>query len=128
MKKAAILTLAVIAAAFLLNPVLLAESKDDMQAIKKAVKENPAYEPGKDAQWLKVLVVDNRTKEEKVKVTLPLNVVEIFLRCADEKHMKFKEGECEIDLAALFKELKALGPMALIEVSEDDETVKIWLE
>jgi len=128
MKKFAVLVLGVVVLAFLFSPVLLANRNDDLQTIKKAVKENPGYEAGKEVKWFKILVTDNKTSKEKVKVTLPLSVVEIFLNCANDKHMKIAEGETDIDLQAVFKELKALGPMALIEVYEDDETVKIWLE
>jgi hypothetical protein len=128
MKKYAVLALGVIVLAFLFSPVLLADRNDDLQTIKKAVKENPGYEAGKEVKWFKILVTDNKTSKEKVKVTLPLSVVEIFLNCANDKHMKIAEGETDIDLQAVFKELKALGPMALIEVYEDEETVKIWLE
>ncbi len=128
MKKCAVLALAAIALTFLLSPFLLADSRDDLQAIKKAVKENPGYEAGKEVKWFKMLVTDIKTNKDKVKVTLPISVVEIFLRCADDKRLKIQEGKYDIDLQAVFKELKALGPMALIEVNEDDETVKIWLE
>jgi len=128
MKKLAVLALAAMALTFLLSPFLLADSKDDLQAIKKAVKENPSYEAGKEVKWFKILVTDNKTNKDKVKVTLPISVVEIFLSCANDKRMKIHEGDYDIDLQAVFKELRALGPMALIEVYEDDETVKIWLE
>jgi hypothetical protein len=129
MKKTSTAILVVMTAVFLLGPYfLLADSRDDLQAIKKAVKENPAYEAGKDVKWFKILVTDNKTGKDKVKVTMPIAIVEIFLRCADDKHLRIRESDCDIDLAAVFKELKAMGPMALIEVYEDDETVKIWLE
>ncbi len=129
MKKTSTAILIVMTVAFLLGPYfLLADSRDDLQAIKKAVKENPAYEAGKEVKWFKILVTDNKTGKDKVKVTMPIAIVEIFLRCADNKHMRMRESGCDIDLAAVFKELKAMGPMALIEVYEDDETVKIWLE
>jgi hypothetical protein len=128
MKKMAVLALIILALAFLLTPFLQADGNDDLQAIKKAVKENPNYEAGKEVKWFKILVTDNKTNKDKVKVTLPISVVEIFLNCADGKSMKIHKGDCKIDLRAVFKELKALGPMALIEVNEDSETVKIWFE
>jgi len=109
-------------------PVAKAEKRDDLQAIKKAVKENPAYEAGKEAMWFKVLVTDAKTNKEKVKITLPISIVEAFLRCADDKHVRMHRHDRDIDVAALFAELKKAGPMALIEVSEKDEIVKVWLE
>lgn len=128
MRTTSTMVLGVIAAVFLLAAVLPADSLDDLQAIKKAVKENPAYEAGKEVKCFKILVTDNKTGKDKIKVTMPISIVEMFLRCANDKHLRIHESDCDIDLAAVFKELKAMGPMALIEVYEDDETVKIWLE
>jgi len=128
MKKTSALLLVAGLITFLLTPCLIADSRDDLQAIKKAVKENPAYEVGKAVKWFKVLVTDNKTGKDKVKVTLPLAVVELFFRCAEDRHWRVRESGFDIDLAAVFKELKSMGPMALIEIYETDETVKIWLE
>ncbi len=128
MKKTSALLLVIVLVTFLLTPCLIADSRDDLQAIKKAVKENPAYEVGKEVKWFKVLVTDNKTGKDKVKVTLPLAMVELLFRCVEDRHWRVGESGCDIDLAAVFKELKAMGPMALIEIYETDETVKIWLE
>lgn len=131
MKKAALAALAVLTLAALLAaaPARPAETQNDFQAIQKAVKDNPAYEAGKDVKWFKVLITDAKTNKDRVRVTLPLALVEIVLRHADGKHLKVGDGlHADIDLTALFAELKKLGPMALIEVYEDDEIIKIWLE
>ncbi len=121
-----------IAAVFILSVFLgsfgLAETNDDMQAIKKAVKDNPNYEPGKEVKWFKVLVTDNKTNKDKVRITLPISLVEVFVKCAGNKHVKLNREDCDIDLQAMLAELKKIGPMAIIEVYEDDETVKVWLE
>lgn len=131
MKKAALAALAVLTLAALLaasTPARPAETQNDFQAIQKAVKDNPAYEAGKDVKWFKVLITDAKTNKDRVRVTLPLALVEIVLRHTDGKHLKVGDSHTDIDLAALFAELKKLGPMALIEVYEDDEIIKIWLE
>ena len=128
MKKAAIIVLIVFVFAFLLVNLATAKNNDDLQAIKKAVKKNPEYEAGKEVKWFKVLVTDNRTKKDKVKITLPISLIEYFIKCAHDKHLKVNRDECEIDLKELFKELKKLGPTVFIEVVEDNETVKVWFE
>ena len=128
MKKAVILVVILFALGVILANFLLAGYIDDYQVIKRAVKENPNYKPGKEAKWFKVLVTDSKTNKVQVKVTLPISVVEIFLQCADDKRLRIDHDDCEIDLKEVFKELKELGPMALIEVCQEDETVKIWLE
>jgi len=128
MKKFAIWTLAVFMLGCFAAPVVKAEKKDDLQAIKKAVKENPAYEADKDVKWFKVLVTDAKTNKDKVRITLPIAIVEAFLRCADNKHIRMNRKDCAIDIGALFAELKKVGPKSLIEVMDEDEIVKVWLE
>ena len=128
MKRITVLVLALIMVGFFSAGLVLADSDDDLQAVKKAVKENPQYDPGKEAKWFKVLVTDAQTNKDKVKITLPISLVELFMKCADNKNLRIDRDEYDIDLKELFAELKKVGPMALIEVYEDDEIVKIWLE
>ena len=128
MKKATFLALAAFALALALGGIALAEGHDDIQAIKKAVKENPNYEPGKEVKWFKVLVTDNKAGKDKVRITLPISLVEAFVKCAGDKHLRIDKGECDIDFDELLTELKKVGPMAIVEIYEDDETVKVWLE
>ncbi|MBA7494235.1 hypothetical protein ES702_04810 [subsurface metagenome] len=128
MKKVAILVLITIVISLLFVGILLAERNDDIQAIKKAVKKNPAYKAGNEVRWFKVLITDNRTKKDKVRITLPVSLIEFFIKCTDDKHLRINRDECDIDLKELFAELKKLGPTVLIEVHEDEETVKVWFE
>jgi hypothetical protein len=128
MKKAAILVLVVFALTVVLASFLLAEINNDYQVVKKAVKENPNYKPGKEAKWFKLLVTNNETKKDKVRITLPIKVIELFLEHSHHKHIKYSHDECDIDLREIFLELKKLGPQVIIEVFEDGETIKIWLE
>lgn len=128
MKKVASLALIVFVLGVFLPKLLLADSKDDIRTIKKAVKKNPDYKAGEEVKWFKVLVTDNKTKKDKVKITLPISLIETLLKCVDEDDLKIDTDECDIDLKELFAELKRLGPTVLIEINEDGETVKIWFE
>ncbi|MBS3819911.1 hypothetical protein KGY73_10470 [bacterium] len=128
MKKVKLVVLLVFSFSVIFPSILDADVNDDFQSIKKAVKKNPQYQSGKEVKWFKVLVTDNRTNETKVKVTLPISVVEFFMECADEEDLRIDREEGEMDLKELFKQLKKLGPMNLIEIYEEDETVKVWLE
>ncbi len=129
-KKVTLAAAIVVALAVLLAaaPARPAGSQNDFQAIQKAVKDNPAFEAGKEVKWFKVLVTDAKTNKDRVRITLPLALVEIVLRHTEGRNLKIGDAHRDIDLGALFAELKKLGPMALIEVFEDDEIVKIWLE
>ena len=122
----AVLTLVV--AMFTLSAFGMSVPRDEFQTIKKAVKENPEAVPGREAKWFKILVTDAKTGKETVKVTLPISVFDIVSDCVDLKNVKVDDWNCKVDLRALFKELKAAGPMIFIEVQEKDEIVKIWLE
>ena len=128
MKRITIFVLALIMTGVFSAGVIFADNDDDFQAIKKAVKDNPQYDPDKEAKWFKVLVTDTQTNKDKVKITLPISLVELFMKCADNKNLRIDRDEYDIDLKELFAELKKVGPMALIEVYEEDEIVKIWLE
>ena len=128
MKKTAVAIITVIALTFLAAPVLRAERATDFQAIQKAVKQNPAYEEGKEVKWFKVLITDTKTGKDKVRVTLPLALIEALIKCSDDKDMKFKEHGCDVDLKVLFAELKKVGPMALIEITDEGALIKVWLE
>lgn len=128
MKKTSLVILGVFCLGILAAPAVAAAKHNDFKAIQKAVKKNPAYEEGREVRWFKVLITDGKTNEAKVKVTLPLSLVEAVLNCTDSRHFKTGDGDCDIDLKALFAELKKAGPAALVEIREDGAVIKVWLE
>ncbi len=115
---------------FSLVPASFMQAREevDFQAIKKAVKKNPNYKSGQEAKWFKVLVSDNETNRDTVRITLPLAVVELLVMATGDHNLSINRDDCDVDLKELYKELKKLGPMVLIEVFQDGKTVKIWLE
>jgi hypothetical protein len=127
MKRTIIALIAVLAVTLLAGPVVAAP-RNDFRTIQKAVKQNPAYEEGKEVRWFKVLVTDNKSSEAKVKVTLPIALIELILSSDAVRHVKIDEHRCEVDLKALWLELKKAGPMALIEIQDDGAVIKVWLE
>lgn len=128
MKKPALAVLAAMCLGVLAAPVPAAAEDNEFKVIQKAVKRNPAYEPGREARQLKILVVDRKHREERVSVTLPLSLIELVLGCADSRRFKVGDGDCEIDLQALYKDLKKAGPARLIELRGEDGLIRIWIE
>jgi len=128
MKKMTILVLVVVISFFIMASLLLAKEDFDLQTIKKAVKKNPQYKAGKEVKWLKVLIADRQDKSEKVRVTLPISLVELLMNCTKDKELKIDCDDYGLDLKKLFKELKKAGPMSLIEICGEEATLKIWLE
>jgi len=127
MKKTSLAILALLMIGLAAAPAVAA-NHNDFKAIQKAVKQNPNYEEGREVRWFKVLITEGRSHEAKLKITLPIALVELVLSCSDNRHLKYHDDDCEIDLKALWTELKKAGPMALIEIQDDDAIIKVWLE
>lgn len=105
---------------------LYGNSNQDYKVIKNAVKKSKkAGNPG-ELSWFKIQVTDNKTKKVKVNITLPFSLVDLLSDCIDED-IKIKDKE-KINFKKVVEELKKHGPMTLVEVYEEDETVKIWFE
>ncbi len=126
MKKITVLLLVAFCAGFWPVGSVLAEGKDVLQ--DRTVRDNPHYSQDSEIQWLKVLITDEESGKTKVKVTLPIALVELFVRAADERHLRVNREAYDVDIKEIFQELKKLGPMALVEIYEKGETIKIWLE
>ncbi len=128
MKKTTSIVLGVMIMGLFWGAPSLAGHTEDFKIFQRALKDNPRTEAGKDAKWFKLLVTDAHSKRDRVKITLPLSLVEAALRFVDDCDVIFDHEDCDINVKALLKELKKAGPMALIEVYEDGEIIKIWLE
>lgn len=126
MRRYAALVAAVVVFGYLAAPVLAGGHEDDLKVIKKAVKGGHACEPGKAVKWFKVLITDNKSGTDIIKVTLPISMAKLFAHCAKDKHLHMDKAD--IDIAAALKGLREMSPMTLVEIVDDDATVKIWLE
>ena len=64
--------------------------------------------------------------QKKVDIRLPLSLAESLASCAGDKIQAHKS--CDIDLQKVLAELKKGGPSVLIEITDNEDTVKIWVE
>jgi len=128
MKKTACLIILAALTALWIAPAAAAEKKDSLQTIRKAVREGVEQAPSREPRFFKLLITDHRSKKETVRVTLPLSLVEAFVRAADNKHLRFREHGCDVDLGEILAELKKAGPLALIEVQDEHALLKVWIE
>lgn len=104
----------------------MAGTNDTLQTIKKAVSKNPAFEKGREVKWFKVLIQEDG--RDKVKITLPIALIEVFVKHSHSPHLNVDMGDSDINLRELFHDLKNLGPMAMIEIMDEGELIKVWLE
>jgi len=110
-------------------------SNDDWQVIKNAVKEEARPEAVRgEPKWFKILIMDRHSREETLKITLPLSFVEGLLKLAEDKHVRCDDidedldFDLDLDFEEILDQLKKAGPMALIEITGDDGLIKIWIE
>jgi hypothetical protein len=126
--KKRIVWLCVVLAAFVMSAVIFADAADDYRVIKNAVKKPDASLSGKGgAQWFKIVVTGKNGSKEDVRISLPVSLVEMVIDNCSEKELRI-DGDCRVDIRKIWRELKQAGPLALVEIEEDGETVKIWLE
>jgi hypothetical protein len=130
--RTTLIILAVVGLGLAMGPALAATKDKDFRVIQRAVNRDrtpaQAAEARGEAKWLKVLIQDSRSSEARVKLTLPIALIEVLLSCSDSRHFKVDEGDCEIDLKAVWAALKKAGPLALVEIEEDGAVIKVWLE
>lgn len=120
--------LAVLLFGFVMAAGLFASAADDYKVIKNAVKSPETSRAGqRSVQWFKILVVGKDGDHENVKITLPVSLVELMINACPEKKFNVERG-CQIDIQRVWNDLKAAGPLSLVEVEDHGETVKIWLE
>jgi hypothetical protein len=126
--KKRIVALSIGLAVFILAAALFAGASDDYKVIKNAVKSSETSASGqKSVQWFKILVTEKDGSKEKVKISLPISLVELMINACPEEDFKIEHG-CHIDIKKVWSELKKAGPLALVEVEDHGETVKIWFE
>ena len=100
-------------------------SAEEYKVIKNAVKNKNT---GGDVTWFRLEVTDKTAKKTKVKIKIPLSLVEMISDCTDDVIDIKTKTKTKVDLKKILQELKKHGPMTLIEVDDEDELVKIWFE
>ena len=107
---------------------LFASAADDYKVIKNAVKSQESAGAGRnDVRFLKIVVTGKDGNKENVKISLPVSLVEVMINACPEEKVRFDHG-CQIDIRRVWNDLKKAGPLALVEIEDHGETVKIWFE
>ncbi|MCD6246777.1 hypothetical protein J7J58_07770 [candidate division WOR-3 bacterium] len=99
----------------------------------------------KKSRWLKIVVKskENSPKKENVNIRIPLNIMKTALKLGgkfnfaipEEAKLKMEEKGIDINelmgpegLTNLIGELGSSEPYTLVDVDDEDETVKIFIE
>ncbi len=111
-----------------LVPMVRGAASDDYKVIRKAVRPGVTTAKTMDeVKWFKVEVTDMTTGKVKVRITLPISLIDVVSDWCPENGLKMSNG-VKINLKQLVRELKKVGPLAIVEACEDNEKVKIWVE
>jgi hypothetical protein len=136
--KTKVLMLAIGLAALLAAPAVADSAEDDLAVVKQATgssesvprttPEAPPRSRTDEPQWLRVRVVEKGRKKATVKVNLPLGLVRALADDVPVPGCYGREGEDGKGLT-IGEVLRALDTgESLVEIDDDDETVRIWVE
>jgi len=126
MKKIAIWMLAGLLVVAFAAPAAGSDNRQDLKVIKKAVKENPSFRPGREVTRFNLEIRDRRGHKDKVRITVPLALFDLISLCADDERIRFEDSD--IDFKELLRELKKAGPGMLLEIQDGHGSFKIWLD
>jgi hypothetical protein len=136
---------ALMLAGALAAPLAADRAEDDLQLVKKAVASSPATQarPPAEApaaspeaktrpragepQWFRVRVEEKAGKRARVSVNLPLGLV----RSLGDEWPIARLGRCgeEHHCPTLGEVLRALDSgQSLVEIEDDEKTVRVWVE
>jgi hypothetical protein len=123
--------------------VIARGAEDDLAVVKRAVQEpgtradekeagerraDTRTRSGRDLRWFKVRITEKGSKNARVSVNLPIDLV----RALDDfpieigKHAGWRGGERTIRLGEVLATLEA--GQSLVEIDDDEATVRVWVE
>jgi hypothetical protein len=134
--KVSLLTIGL--AALLAAPVAADSAEDDLAVVKQATSssngasrttaEAPAPSRTNEPQWLRVRVVEKGQKKATIKVNLPLALVRALADDVSVPGCVGREGEDGKRLT-IGEVLRTLDTgESLVEIDDDHETVRVWVE
>ena len=130
--KTTTLVLAVGLAVVLAAPADAYSAEDDLEVVKKATSsgngsrthaEAPPRTRADEPQWLRVRIVEKGKKKATVKVNLPLFLVHAI---GDDVPIPGCEGRKTLTLGEVLRALDT--GENLVEIDDDDATVRVWVE
>ena len=125
MKKTIFVTILILVFMFTSFSILNSSSTEDYKAIKKAVKKKNTKRQG-ELTWFKLTVTDNFSKKIKVRIKLPIAIVDWLSECTDGSFRI--RNKCTINLKRILKDLKKSKKFTILEMEDEDDIVKIWVE
>jgi hypothetical protein len=124
MNKKLVVVLMVVLAVLATSFILKGDSAEDYKIIKRSAKGKKISNP----TWFKLEITEKHSKKAKVKIKVPVALIDLMADCIDEDDVKVKKDGCDIDLKKVIKILKKHGSSTLIEIDGDDCIVRLAFE
>jgi hypothetical protein len=107
-----------------------AETAGRVAAVAQAVPEaRPLPRTGREPQWFKVRVTERGTGRKKVTINLPLSLVRALGDDTIDWGCRGQGERQECHTVRLSEVLRSLeAGQELVEVEDEDSTVKVWVE
>lgn len=117
-----------------------ASDNENWRIIKNAVREDGRRgDARREARWFKIVITDRSDKDNVVRVTLPLSLVEGIARLASTRRCRDFDADLDLDLddldidvdidfAEILYRLKKSGRRSLFELRDGGDSIRIWIE
>ena len=84
--------------------------------------------PANDLMWLRVEITDGDADQPRVKVNLPLSLIEVVIDSVDTREflINIEQEHPSLDIRKLWREVRRMKEQDFLTVESDHELVRVW--
>lgn len=88
----------------------------------------PTLAASKSVIWMRVEVLDQGGEHSKVKINLPLSLIEVVVDSIDKREFmaEFEEDHPSIDIKKLWGQIRKMDAQEFVTIESDEENVRVW--
>ena len=89
---------------------------------------SPAMATDRDVIWLRVEVKDQGGEHQKVKLNVPLSLIEVVVDSIDKREFMshLEEGHTSLDIPKLWREIRKMRTSEFVTVESEKDHVRVW--
>ena len=93
-----------------------------------AMAAAPALASDKEVIWMRVQVFDQGGEHAKVKVNLPISLIEVVIDSIDKREFlsEIQEGHPSLDIQKLWRQIRKMEGGDFVTIESDKENVRVW--
>jgi len=88
----------------------------------------PAAAADNDVIWMRVEVMDHGGEHQKVKINVPLSLIEVVVDSIDKREFmaSLEEGHPALDIPKLWREIRKMDGTDFVTVEGEKENIRVW--